>query len=306
MNPDFYLIIICIALGMLLKRSKDFPKATAHVLNMIIIWVALPAVIFLQIPKINLSAETLIPVVTPWVMIFLSALLTYLFGKNFQLSRKSLGALMLLVPLGNTSFLGLPVIQSYFGEQGLPYALIYDQSGSFLGLGIYGVLIISIYSQGEKITLKKVVHKALTFPPFFSLILALIFNVILQQSGQDYPLFFENLLKALGQMLVPLAMISVGFQFNVRLSKKGYLALGFGLFIKLVFAPLFLIFVFQMLGLNQLSAKVTIVESAMPPMITAGAIAMSSGLDEDLSASMVGLGLLFSLITIPLILSFMA
>jgi len=46
---------------------------------------------------------------------------------------------------------------------------------------------------------------------------------------------------------------------------------------------------------------VTIFESAMPPMITAGAVAIMAGLAPRLSAAMVGYGILFAFVSLPIV-----
>jgi predicted permease len=39
----------------------------------------------------------------------------------------------------------------------------------------------------------------------------------------------------------------------------------------------------------------------MPPMVTAGILAMSANLESEIAAGLVGYGLLFSFLTLPLI-----
>jgi predicted permease len=45
----------------------------------------------------------------------------------------------------------------------------------------------------------------------------------------------------------------------------------------------------------------SILQSAMPPMVTAGVVAIGAGLDEDLVVFMVGVGTLLSFVTVPLL-----
>ncbi|MBT7611403.1 MAG: AEC family transporter [Bacteriovoracaceae bacterium] len=301
MITEFFIILTFITIGMLLKRVKAFPDNTSYLLNQMVIWVALPAVILLQIPKIQFTTDTLISALAPWLIIFVFALLTLIFGKFVKLDTKTLGALLLLVPLGNTSFIGIPMVSTFFGENQIPYAIVYDQFGSFVGLATYGVLIVSIYASGEKLKIKNAIHKMITFPPFISLILAFIISYYLKAIASSYPSFVQKTLTTTATTLIPMAMIAVGFQFKLKLNNKGYIALSFGLFSKLILAPLLLFLLFKATDVSHQAAKISIFESAMPQMITAGAISISSGLDEDLTASLVGGGLLVSFITLPLV-----
>jgi predicted permease len=47
--------------------------------------------------------------------------------------------------------------------------------------------------------------------------------------------------------------------------------------------------------------RVAVLESAMPPMVTAGALAAAAGLAPELAAALVGYGILLSLVTLPVI-----
>jgi len=60
----------------------------------------------------------------------------HLVGQRMQWSRDVRGALLLLVPLGNTSYLGYPMTQAFYGAQGMPYAIVFDQIGNFLLLAM--------------------------------------------------------------------------------------------------------------------------------------------------------------------------
>jgi len=55
------------------------------------------------------------------------------------------------------------------------------------------------------------------------------------------------------------------------------------------------------LNLNSLAVKVSVFEAGMPPMVTAGALALIAGLAPELTAALVGLGLMVSFLTLPLL-----
>jgi len=44
-----------------------------------------------------------------------------------------------------------------------------------------------------------------------------------------------------------------------------------------------------------------VLQSAAPPMVTAGVVAVAAGLDEDLVSFMVGVGTLVSFLSLPLL-----
>jgi predicted permease len=72
------------------------------------------------------------------------------------------------------------------------------------------------------------------------------------------------------------------------------------LVLKLAVMPTIALLLVPLLGLHGPMARVTVLEAAMPSMVTAGALAVAHGLAPRLAAAMVGYGLLLSLATLPL------
>jgi predicted permease len=292
---NFILTIAFLFIGMGIRRLPRFPQETSQVLNLFVIHVSLPALILLKIPQLTFSRDILTPVMMPWVMLATTAAIILLVGRHCRWPRDIIGALLLLAPLGNTSFLGIPMVQGLLGEAGIPYAVLYDQFGSFLALATYGTVILALYGSGERPRLASIIKKVVTFPPFLALILALICR------NMDVPAPLIALFTSLSATLVPVVMIAVGCQLTLRLRPEVLSPFVIGLSIKLIMAPLLALLLCRILGLNGLASQVAILESGMPPMVSAGALAIMAGLAPELTASMVGLGILFSFLTLPLL-----
>jgi len=210
--------------------------------------------------------------------------------------RPTTGCLLLVVPLGNTSFLGIPMVKVFFGEAAIPYVVLYDQFGSFLALATYGSLVLGLYSTaGVRPDLNSVAKKIATFPPFLALLAALVLR------NFAYPAVATSLLQALAATLVPVVMIAVGYQLTLRLNRAVLAPMGFGLVIKLVAAPLSALLLCRLAGLNDEPARVAIFEAGMPPMVSAGALAILADLSPPLTAALGGLGIILSFVTLPLL-----
>lgn len=292
---NFILTIAFLFIGMGIRRLPRFPQETSQVLNLFVIHVSLPALILLKVPQLTFSRDILTPVMMPWVMLATTAAIILLVGRHCRWPRDIIGALLLLAPLGNTSFLGIPMVQGLLGEAGIPYAVLYDQFGSFLALATYGTVILALYGSGERPRLASIIKKVVTFPPFLALILALICR------NMDVPAPLIALFTSLSATLVPVVMIAVGCQLTLRLRPEVLSPFVIGLSIKLIMAPLLALLLCRILGLNGLASQVAILESGMPPMVSAGALAIMAGLAPELTAAMVGLGILFSFLTLPLL-----
>lgn len=292
---NFFLILIYLCIGMLARRIPKFTDDTPVVLNAFVLYIALPALILQKIPALTFSTALLIPAVVPWILLLIVVATVLLLSRIFGWSREITAALLIVLPLGNTSFLGFPMIEAFFGGDHLPYALIYDQVGSFVALATYSTILAAAYSpSAEKATLKSMSLKIVTFPPFLALMLALLLR------NFSYPPLFQALIDNLAATLVPLIMVAVGFTLRFSLGGERLSPLLSGIAIKLVMMPLLVYVGCYALGLEGKAVTVSVFEAAMPPMISAGAIAIMAGLAPRMVANLVGFGLLVSFITLPL------
>lgn len=292
---NFLLIFILLIFGIIIRPLKVFPENAAHTLNLFVIYVSLPALVLLNIPKLSFSHELIIPVVLPWIMILLSALLILLLSKLLGWRKSITGGLLLVVPLGNTSFLGIPMVRAFFGEDHIPYAILYDQFGSFLALATYGSVILALYGSSARPGIMDIVKRVIYFPPFIALMAALMLRFWV------YPPVVTSILQMAAATLVPVVMFAVGLQISFRLPRSIISPMIFGLIIKLAIAPLAALMICNAFGIYTAPARVSVFEAGMGPMITAGALAIIAGLESELMASIVGLGIALSFLTLPLL-----
>lgn len=296
---NFILIAGYLLIGLLLQRSRQFPQNTGQILNAYVIYVALPALVLQKIPFLQISPQLLIPALTPWLLLALTVPLLLWLSRRLQWSRGTTGAMLIIVPLGNTSFVGFPIIEAFFGSAGIPYALLYDQVGTFLILSIYATSVAAWYSHplghnDNGPSKAQVLLRIARFPPFIALVIALLLRQV------SYPVIAQQFIDSLAATLVPVIMVAVGLQLKFRLAAEDRQPLGFALLIKLVLTPALTLAVLYGFGLHDLVIQVTIIEAAMPAMISAGALAIMSGLAPTLAAAIVGYGVLLCLLTLPL------
>jgi predicted permease len=289
------ILLFFLLAGYLSQRglSEDSREHWADRLNHFVIYLSLPALVFVYMVDLEIDSRFILPIASAWGLFALSALLLLLLSRYFQWSRSLTGALLMTVPFGNTSFLGIPLIKAFFGEIGIPYAIVYDQLGSFLILSTAGIVILSFYST-QQATLSKILHRIFTFPAFVTLILALLID------SQTPPAWLMTLLHYLASTLTPAALIAIGLHLKLRLEPDKIIPLGAGLFIKLILAPLVVLGIFLSLDLHSLSAQVSTLEAGMGPMISSAMLAMMAGLERRFIASLLGYGIVISFVTLAL------
>ncbi|MGA1932283.1 AEC family transporter [Arcobacter sp. YIC-464] len=288
---NFALIAIAILAGYILQKFKIFPQETSNILNKYIIYIPLPAIILLQVPKLSFSFDVLIPTIIAWLVMAITAVIVLICGKLFSWSKEIVGSLLLVAILTNSSIMGIPIIELYLGSQALPYVLIYDQLGTFLALAAYGTFVTAYYSSSGNIHAKVIVKKIVTFPSFIALMVALALL------GQEFHPLITEVLTKFANTLVPVALVAVGLQLQFKLPKDDLQPLSIALLIKLILAPLIAYGICILFDWYNLAGKTSIFEAGMAPMITAGAIASMAGLAPRLSTAIVGYGIIFSFLT---------
>jgi predicted permease len=290
------MIFLCLGVGYLLRRFKQMPENTPAVLNSFIIYISLPATALISIHSIALEKALLYPVSLAWFLFFLSLVLFVPLGKALRWDPKITGALILTAGLGNTSFVGFPLLEAFYGPNSLSIGTLVDQPGSFLVLSSLGIAVASFYT-GTTSSVSAVIRKVAAFPPFIALVFALLLH------GWTYPEWLSTLLQKLSATVIPLALVSVGFQMNLKAQAvKNYRApLFWGLLFKLTVGPLICALIYVgLLGARGPNLQIALTETAMAPMISAAILASDYGLDPELSNLMVAIGIPISLITVPL------
>ncbi|MDD2850913.1 MAG: AEC family transporter [Desulfuromonadaceae bacterium] len=289
---NIILLAVCLLSGIGLNRTGRFPATTAASLNGFIIHISLPALTILHIHTMKLDSSLALTAGMAWLLFGCAWLLFGCAGLMFKLDRKTVGALIVVAGLGNTSFVGLPMIEAYFGKSSLGIGIIADQLGSFMVLSTLGIFVATIYSSGT-VSLRQVVKKVLMFPPFQALVLAFLLRSV------PLPDWSVTILEKLGGTLTPLALVSVGFQLRFGGIRAIVGPLAAGLAYKLLLGPaiIYLLYV-TLLGASGNGVQVTIFEAAMAPMITAGIIAIDHDLRPNLVGMLVGIGIPVSFATL--------
>jgi predicted permease len=290
----FILLLLCPLLGYLFARFHWMPPGSTAALNAWVLRVALPALVLVQIPHVRLDPAMLFPALAPWGVMIGAMVLMPIAARVLGWSRGTTGALVLTCGLGNTAFVGLPMISALVGAEGLPSALIADQLGSFLALSSLGVTTAAIYA-GRRPRVREIALRVLRFPPFGALIIAFVARAL-----GGWPDALETVLHQLASTLTPLALFAVGLQFKLGALRDAALPMTVGLLWKLVMAPSVVLGLSFFHGVSGIPVQIAILQAAMAPMITAGILAQDHQLDPLLATLTVSVGIALSFVSVPL------
>ena len=291
---NIVLLLACPLAGMVLRAWNKVPADGHLALNAFIIHVALPALILVQIHAIHLDPHLFYAIAMPWLLFMGGAAVFWVIGHWLGLPPTTTGALMLTAGLGNTSFIGLPMIEAFYGKDGMALGILIDQLGTYLVLSTLGITVACICSRGAA-SLRTVAIRVATFPPLIALAVALALMDV------PYPPWVQELLGRLGATLAPLALVSVGMQLRLDALRGNRATLAAGLTFKLIAGPAVLALLY--IGLLRLPGeqmRITLFESAMGPQIGGAIVASQYGLNPQLVTLMVGTGTMLAFATMPL------
>lgn len=291
---NFVLLGACFLLGILLRWSGRLPDNAAATLNGFVVNISLPALTLAYVHGLKLDQSLILPALMAWIMFGIGCAFFYAAGRIFRFAPATTGGLMLTGGLANTSFIGLPMIQTFYGPDYLGLGILIDQVGSYFVLSTLGILVASYYSAGQAVSARAIARKILLFTPFQAFVLALLLIPV------AYPAWLDELFQRLGSTLIPIALVSVGYQLHLSQVRGKALPLTVGLIFKLAIAPALILLLFAgLLGDRGTVLQVTVFEAAMPPMIGASIVAMDHELDPPLLTLMVGVGIPLAFLTLP-------
>lgn len=285
--------------GLLVQNYIPDKKKWIKRINSFIMYLPLPAVTIVNISKLHVDYSLLYPIITAWAL-YVGAFI--FFGILFLLryiDKKTFACLTLVCGLGNTSFIGYPLITVLLGKEQLQHAILVDQPGTFLALSTIGIVTASIAQKGS-FSMSYICKRLFSFPPF----LAFCIGILAPKSW--YELGFQDLkildiLNTIGTMLIPFALLSLGLQFTFKKGDFTWKEFSVGIAYKTLLGPL-IFFTYLMMSVRTgsfTSKDITILlELAMPPMITASIVADEFELRPELANALAILGIPFGIIAV--------
>ncbi len=298
---SLFVAVACLLLGVALRRLGRLPQGADRTISGVVIQLSAPAVCFLAARSMPISAEMLLPASMAWVIFAGGFAFFSLARRFFGFSRETFGCLLLTAGLSNVIFIGLPMIEAFYGRELVYVAFLCDSPGTSLVLALPGVLLAAHLSPlkrteaGPTRRVAQALRQVAIFPPFQALVLGLALR------PAPLPQWLLAGLQHIGMTLVPLSLFSVGLGLTLRPPQGSGRPLALGLGFKLALAPLLMLGV-AVLGFGNLGpvAQVTVFEAAMPPMVLGGILATDNGLDPQLASLLVSVGTPLSFLTLPL------
>ena len=297
-------IIAIIVLGYILQVKGWFGDAFGPNLSRLIMNVALPASIFVSVIK-YLTLDKLISLsgglLYTFVAFILGYIVAYIAVVVFKVRPGRRGTMINTFVNANTIFIGLPLNVALFGDQALPYFLIYyiTNTISTWTLGVY--LMTSDSKSGQSKETSKFDWKKLLPAPLVGFLVALL-CLILRISIPD---FATNTLTYVGNIVTPLSLIYIGIVLakaglnTITLDKDTIITL-VGRFI---LAPLIMLLVLKFFAPNMetVEFKTFMIQSATPALAVLPILANQGKGDVEFSTNVVTLSTILFIVVIPIL-----
>ena len=264
--------------------------------NVWIIYVALPALTLRFIPNIHWNLDMLLPIAGPFLLWCGAWLYIKAYSSGKPVDAQTRTALLVTCGLGNTAFLGFPLTIAYYGKDALSSAIVFDLS-TFIIFCILAMPVIlrSACGGSQKFDLLTLAGRIFSFPAFVASIFAIASSFFVDMS------FLNPLLDLLVATISPLALFSIGLQFEFRDFGQSAGHVAVGLLYKLVFAPLLVFLLALILGGGGETFAVSVFEAGMPPHIMGSLLASQFNQNPRLCGLMVAIGIITSMFTTALL-----
>lgn len=307
-------IIVMIAIGYILRKKNWFHDSFSGNISKLITNVALPSSIFYSVLK-YLKLDELIKLSDRLGYTFLSIMVGYIvavvFIKIFKIKKGRRGVFINSVVNANTIFIGMPLNIALFGEQSMPYYLMYyiTNTISIWTLGAYFVANDPIYENSQTLENKNTFNwKKLLSPPLIAFIISLLFLSL----QIEVPDFISSTLAYIGNIVTPLSLMYIG----IVLADAGLHSIHFdkdtiiALILRFIMAPLVMLILiyfsnFISKDFTLLEKKTYVIQSAAPVFAVLPILVHEAKGDVKYATNIVTTSTILFVFVIPILLSIM-
>jgi len=289
---------VLIGIGFILRRTNLVDDLFTKGVSRFVLYVTLPALIIDSMNfeySYEMFSNSVILLMAGGALYLILWFLGAVSSRILKLTEDSRSVFLYAVLFGNVAYMGYPVVELIIGKEGVFYSAVFNIWFNVLTWTV-GVRIMSREAGSST-------RKAFLNPGMISVFIGLI----LFFTPLKLPLFLDEALALLGQSTIPLAMVVAGIILaSAKLSTvlKSRIVIFYSL-VKLCIAPVIVFFLLSAVEMPSMVERILIIMSAMPAAANTSIFARIFDSDYELSSKLIASSTLFSLITIPLIISFL-
>jgi predicted permease len=289
-------VLLLVLIGIALRRFGVLRREDSTALNGVIVYVALPALIFTSVAAAPLSFEMVRAAGVAWAVSLAALSIAWEIAHVLRLPAKTAGGFVLVAALGNTGYLGYPIVRALLGEGAMPAAVFYDVFGTVAVLFTLGVVVAARYGEHEGRV--NVAKELFTFPAMIALLVALAYRFLPLPAAVSATVMDWTGIAA--KMAVPLIMVSLGVSLDFSALRGSLAPLGALAGVKLLLLPALAVAV-AMLMKDTSGLRVLALQAGMPSMMLTLVVGARFKLDTAFIAAAILVTTIGCLVTIPLV-----
>ncbi|MBQ8410057.1 MAG: AEC family transporter [Clostridia bacterium] len=302
-------IMIMVAIGYLIKRVGFLTVDMAKVINKLVFRIFLPAMLFLNVYRIeslaSIELDYILYAVIATVLIFALSLPAVIAVTKRGERR---GALLQACFRSNYALIGIPLSESLFGQAGVSVATLLSAASIPL-FNILAVISLSVFGKGEqKPSVKKILLGIVKNPLIQSIFLGIVFlavRALFVRNGISFRLTdlkpIYTVLGYLSSLATPLALLVLGVQFEFSAVRELKKEIFFGTLMRTAIVPVLglgIAFIFFRQTFDGAKFAALIALFATPVAVSSVPMAQEMGADHTLAGQLVVWSTLISAITV--------
>ena len=287
------ILFVLILIGVTLEKTRVLNEAAAKGFTDVTLYLATPCVIiksFIREFDESMLENLIMSFLAAFILHIAFIVLSHLLLRSKDEARKVV--LRFGVVFSNCGYMSIPLQQALLGDIGVFFAASYVAIMNFF-VWSYGLLSMS----GDKKTLS--IKKLIANPGIIGLALGVIVFIF----SIPLPKIISEPVSYMASLNTPLPMIVIGYHLakNNLLSGLKDMKCLFAIFLKLILVPLLSLGGMYLCGIRGDLLVSLVISCAAPTAAVTTMFSAKFNKDTALSVNMVSLSTLFSLITMPLI-----
>jgi predicted permease len=289
-------VFALIALGVFLRRTTLVGEAFFQTSDRLVYYVFFPALLFLKISRPTPGFM----VHWSWLAVLLAVMVlmagaSLVAARLLGLSRPQVGAFSQTTYRFNT-YLGLAVILSLFGETGVKYLGVLISAAIPLAnlMAVSGLILCQGAGARWRPRLGRLFRELLANP----LILACLAGLAYGALGWGLPLFVDRTLDLMGNLSLPLALLSIGASLRFETMRRHQAPALVAVALKQVALPALGLAGLWLVGATGTFWRVAVIWMCLPTSTLAYVLAAQLDGDADLAAAAIVVSHLFAVVTL--------
>ncbi len=289
-------VFLVIGVGYILRTGRWLPEGSPSGLSWFIFHVSVPALLFRNISKTDVTAVLdFSPVLTVMVVSVGLSISALIITSKILPQRR--GVISQGTYRSNMVFVGLPVLQNILGSESELMGIVSVIIGFTIPVYNFLAVIILYYPLRKNRSNSNVRSRFIQDILMNPLILSSLAGLFVSAIGGTYPNFVDRTLEMLGRLAAPLALVSVGLSLDIFRAKGEFFTALIVSICKLILYPGLVYGGLVFLEVPEEIVFSVVILMSAPTAVASHIMAREMGGDEELSASIVVVSTLFSIIT---------